>query len=53
MSKWYKPNRLHIDIDASEEEVDFYVCNTDDGSIYLTLSFEQIKEISLRIEKQK
>ena len=53
MSKWHKVGKYSIDIDQIEKEVTFHVCNDDDGSIYLTLSFEQIKEIALRIEKQK
>ena len=50
MSTWYKAQAGDIDIDEIDEEVNFYVCNGDDGSIYLTLSFDQIKEIASKID---
>lgn len=49
MSKWYEVESDEIDIDLSEKEVSFFVCTDDDGSVYLTLSFDQIKEIASKI----
>jgi hypothetical protein len=46
MSEWYEPKEDDIDIDKEQEEVDIYVTNNQFGSIYITLTFEQIKDIA-------
>ena len=52
MSKWYELEDDEIEIDQIDEEVTFFVCNDKQGSVYLTLSFDQIKEIASKLEKQ-
>ena len=42
MSEWYQIEENDIDIDHSKQEVNFFICNNDNGSVYLTLSFDQI-----------
>ena len=51
MSEWYEVEKKDIAIDSFDSEVSFYVCNYDQGNIYLTLSFDQIKEIADEIAK--
>ena len=50
MSEWYRVEAGDIDIDYADKEVSFFVCNDYQGSVYLSLSFDQIKEIASRIE---
>lgn len=47
MSTWYEAKPENIDIE--DGEVDILVTNDDLGNIYLTLTFEQIKEIYKKI----
>ena len=49
MSTWYEVEADDIDVDHHDKEVSFFVCNDDQGRVYLTLSFDQIKEIAARI----
>ena len=51
MSTWYEVTADEIDVDHSDKEVSFFVCNDDQGRVYLSLSFDQIQEIASRIEK--
>ncbi len=51
MSTWYEVDEEDIDIDHEEKEVNFFVCNDDQGRIYLSLSFAKIKEIAEKINK--
>ena len=51
MSTWYEVEADEIDVDFNMKEVSFFVCNDDNGRIYLSLSFDQIQEIVSRIEK--
>ena len=53
MSKWYEAEEGDIDIDHENKEVDIFVCADDWGSIYLTVSFDQIKEIASKTEEPK
>jgi hypothetical protein len=46
MSEWYDPEDSDIEIDRDKKEVDIYVTNNQFGSIYITLTFEQIKDIA-------
>jgi len=52
MSKWFEIHKSDIDIDYDDEEVSFFVCTDAHGSIYLTLSFEQIKEIASKLDDE-
>lgn len=47
MSVWNKAT--DFDIDHSTKEVDFFVMSDNQGNIYLSVSFEQIKYIYERI----
>ena len=51
MSTWYEVEAEEIDVANNMKEVSFFVCNDDNGRIYLSLSFDQIQEIVSRIEK--
>ncbi len=51
MSTWYEVEADEIDIDHAEKEVSFFVYNDDNGRVYLSLSFDQIKEIASKIDK--
>ena len=53
MSEWYEAKAEDIDIDYEDKEVGFFVHSTDCGNVYLTLSFEQIKEIASKIDKEE
>ena len=50
MSTWYEVDNEDIDIDPIERAVLFYVCNDDHGGIYLSVPFDQFKEIAKKIE---
>lgn len=49
MSTYYETEEDDIDIDQESREVDIYVADNECGSIYKTLTFDQIKEICQRI----
>lgn len=49
MSAWHEAD--DFDIDHSRKEVDFLVTSDYSGNIYLSVSFEQIKDIYERILK--
>ena len=49
MSTWYEIEADDIEIDYQDKEVSFFVCNDDQGRIYLSLSFDQIKEIAEKL----
>jgi hypothetical protein len=53
MSEWYEPNGDDIDIDHEDHEVAIFVKADDNGRIYLSLSFDQIKKISALVESDK
>jgi len=50
MSEWYEVEADDIDIDHIDKEVAFFVCNNDQGSVYLSLSFDQVRDIASKIE---
>ena len=45
MSEWYKAEKDDIDLDTNCNEVNIYVTHNDCGYVYVTLTFEQIKNI--------
>ena len=51
MSAWYEVTADDIVVDHNMKEVSFFVCNDDQGRIYLSLSFYQIQEIVAKIEQ--
>ena len=51
MSAWHKLVDGDVDIDFEKEEVNFYVCSDRDGNVYLTVDFEQMKEIIARLSQ--
>ena len=53
MSTWHEVDEGDIDIDSERNEVNFFVCDDRWGSVYLVLSFEQIKEIASKINKEE
>ena len=50
MSKWHDATGNDIEIDANLREVNIYVTDDDWGSIYVTLTFAQVKKINEQIE---
>ena len=50
MSCWYTIPEEDINIDRDAELVDMYVTSDDSGSIYVMLSFDQIKELASQID---
>jgi hypothetical protein len=53
MSEWYEVDPEDIDIDLQEKEVSFLVCGNEHGNIYLSLSFDQIKDIANKISTDR
>lgn len=53
MSEWYEPKGDEIYIEMDKKEVDIYVKAGDQGSVYITLTFDQIEEIHGKIAKHK
>ena len=51
MSAWIKAEDDEIDIDVIYNEVDIYVLSNSKGRVYVTLSFDQIKEIAKKINQ--
>mgnify|MGYP001577787127 CR=1 FL=1 len=51
MSAWFKAEDDEIDIDTVNNEVDIYACSDNQGRVYITISFDQIKEIASKIER--
>lgn len=47
MSEWYEAKDEDIDLD--DGEVNIYVTHNDNGSIYVTLTYEQVKNIYGRV----
>jgi len=52
MSTWYEAEYDDIDIDAQDKCVDILVTDDDWGNIYLSLTFEQIKDLCSQIADQ-
>lgn len=50
MSIYYEVTPDEIDINLEDKEVSFYVHSDDQGSVYMSLSFDQIREIAKKIE---
>lgn len=50
MSQWYEAKSSEIDIYQEEKEVYVYVTYNDFGSVYVTLTFAQVKKIAEQIE---
>ena len=50
MSAWYEAEDDEIEIDTINNKVDIYACNDNQGRVYISVSFEQIKEIARKIE---
>lgn len=53
MSKWYDLDWDDVYINRQAKDVFVCVCHNDQGSINLVLSFDQIKELAAKIEKDK
>ena len=51
MSEWYEVTEDDIDIDFHDKEVSFFVKQNNSGSVYLSLSFDQIKGLFETINK--
>ena len=49
MSTWYEVANEDIDIDHKDKEVAFLVFTDNCGNTYLSVSFDQIKEIAKKI----
>ena len=49
MSEWYEADNHEIDIDMEDKEVSIFVKANDWGRVYLTLSFDQIRDINAKI----
>ena len=49
MSLWFLAKEDNIDIEYSSREVDIYLGQDHNGSLYVTLTFDQIKEINEKI----
>jgi len=45
MSEWHEPEKDDIAVDTKSNAVNIYVKQNDWGSVYITLTFDQIKEI--------
>jgi len=45
MSEWYDAKDEDIDVDLEQKQVDIYVTSNDCGAIYVSLTFDQVKEI--------
>lgn len=53
MSEWYEPKDEDISIDKKRNEVDIFVKQNDSGSVYVTLTFDQIESICLKMSAPK
>jgi hypothetical protein len=51
MSEWYDAD--DIELDFKRKEVDVFVKQDDFGSVYVTLTFEQIKELHNKIQEKQ
>lgn len=49
VSKWFDIAPEQIDVDKKTKEVNLYITNDDDGSLYVILTFDQIKELYDRV----
>jgi len=49
MSEWYEAESDNIEINSEKEEVGIFVKQNDFGSVYLTLTFKQIHQITVEI----
>lgn len=45
MSEWVNPDGTDIEIDYDSKEVNIYASQNDWGSVYLTLSFDQLHKL--------
>lgn len=50
MSEWYEPKKEDIDIVEDQKEVHIFVKQNDFGSVYTSLTFEQIEAIYKEIK---
>lgn len=50
MSKWYDFEECNVYIDDQADDLAIFVCNDEQGSINLVLTFNQIKELAAKIE---
>jgi hypothetical protein len=50
MSEWYEADDSDLSVDLSRKEVDIFVTQTYNGSVYVSLKFDQIKKLSALIE---
>lgn len=53
MSQWHETREENIEIDFKARDLEIWVTDNDFGSVYLTLTFDQIKRISDRINANK
>jgi hypothetical protein len=51
MSEWYEAEVDDIDIDFDGNEVDIFVKQNEFGRVYVSLTFEQIKDICNEINR--
>lgn len=51
MSRWVEVDDEATYIDFADKEVSFFVTNDTFGSVYLLLSFDQIKALAKKIEE--
>ena len=49
MSEWYTPDNDDITIDHKSREVDIFVHSNDYGNVYVSLKFDQVKDILKKI----
>jgi len=50
MSEWYEAKDDYIDLDFKEKDVDIFVTQNNLGSVYITLTFDQIEDIYKKIK---
>ena len=53
MSVWYNLNKDNTDIDTENESVDILLFTDHNGNVYLTITFDEIKEIYEEILKKE
>ena len=53
MSEWYEAEDDSISLDEKEKQVNIWVKQNYFGSVYVTLTFDQVKEINDEIEAIK
>jgi len=49
MSEWYEADKDNLDLDLRRREVDIFVTQNYHGSVYVTLTFDQVKDLYNKI----